>query len=49
MNIYYWVVGLKINNNVATTNGSAMCSDGYSVRITVYLQRYRVLGDGFIT
>ncbi|MGD9569269.1 MAG: hypothetical protein AB7V48_13340 [Sedimentibacter sp.] len=31
---------LKINDNVATANGSAICSDGYSVRITVYLQRY---------
>lgn len=31
---------LKINNNVATSNSSAMCSDGYTVRITVYLQRY---------
>lgn len=31
---------LSIENGSAKANGSAMCSDGYTVRITVYLQRY---------
>lgn len=31
---------LSIENGIATANGSAMCSDGYTVKITLYLQRY---------
>ncbi|WP_313345893.1 hypothetical protein [Sedimentibacter sp.] len=31
---------LSINNGIAKANGSAMCSDGYTVKITLYLQRY---------
>lgn len=31
---------LSIENGIATVTGSANCSYGYKVRITVYLQRY---------
>ena len=31
---------LDIGGSIATCIGSARCSDGYTVRITVYLQRY---------
>lgn len=31
---------LNINNGIASSTGDAMCSDGYTVRITIYLQRY---------
>ena len=31
---------LSIENNIAKSIGSAMCYDGYKVKITLYLQKY---------